>query len=81
MVLIHVSNDYANNAKCFFCKVDRNVPNTCSTKTETVPNTFVTADKIVLVNFGTVIKNCAKYTFGTGNELVPNTHLARDIKV
>lgn len=52
------------------------MPNTFGTKMETEPKTFDTATKAVLVNFGTVNKNCVKYTFGTGDELVLNTHLA-----
>ena len=68
-------------AKCFFGKADNNVPNMFGTKTQTVPNTFVMVDKTVLVNFGSVNKNCTKCVFCTGDELVPNTYLARDIKV
>ena len=64
-----------------FGKADKNVPNTFGTKMETVPKMFVTADKTVLVNFSTVNKNCSKYTFGTRDELVLNTHLTRGIKV
>lgn len=74
-------NDFYNKHKSvpnifFFWQGDKNVPNTFGTKMETEPKTFDTATKTVLFNFGTVNKNCVKYTFGTGDELVLNTHLA-----